>query len=428
MLARGSRFVWLSVALFCALVAVACEKVPLLAPSGSTITLNAATTVLSANATTTIIAQVLEAAGTPPHSGTRVTFTTNLGRIEPPNVETDAAGQAVVTFVANGTNGTAVISATSGGAATGSNGALRLSVGSAAVGKIFLNANPSVVPAAGGSSAIGAIVLDVNGNPLSATPIAFTTTAGSLSSTLVLTDANGVASVVLTTSQAATITASVGAQGSSGTTTPGTGTTTPAPSGVQQATLQIPVSAAPTIGITPPTQSPSKGLPAMFTFVVTAAAQNGNTVRDVVVNWGDGTTESLGSITGSAQVFHVFKNDGTFTVSATVSDVAGGTNRASTSIVVIPVPRPTIQITSSPVPGKVNTQTTISIQITVPSGIGISETVLNFGDGTSANLGGAQSAAQPHVYTVQGTYTVTVTVTDTSGQTTVGNAIVSIGP
>ena len=47
----------------------ACQKVPLLAPTGSTITLTASTTALSANGTTTIIAQVLEAAGTPPQIG-----------------------------------------------------------------------------------------------------------------------------------------------------------------------------------------------------------------------------------------------------------------------------------------------------------------------------------------------------------------------
>ena len=49
----------------------ACEKVPLLAPSGSTIILTAATNVLAVNGTADIVAQVLEAAGTPPHSGTR---------------------------------------------------------------------------------------------------------------------------------------------------------------------------------------------------------------------------------------------------------------------------------------------------------------------------------------------------------------------
>jgi hypothetical protein len=34
----------------------------------------------------------------------------------------------------------------------------------------------------------------------------------------------------------------------------------------------------------------------------------------------------------------------------------------------------------------------------------------------------------PHVYTTQATFTVTVTVIDSSGQTTTGTAAVSIGP
>src|SRR5712692_867632 len=77
------------------LVTSACQKVALLAPSGSTITLTAGSTALPANGTTDIIAQVIRASGTVPHSGTRVTFTTNLGTIEPSEAETDIAGRVV---------------------------------------------------------------------------------------------------------------------------------------------------------------------------------------------------------------------------------------------------------------------------------------------------------------------------------------------
>jgi hypothetical protein len=404
------------------ILALACEKVPLLAPTGSTITLTASTTVISADGSATILAQLLEGPGTPPHSGTRVTFTTTLGRLEPASVNTDANGQATVNFIPNGANGTAVIAAASGGATTGTEGALHIAVGSAAVGRVILNANPSAVPATGGATTVTALVVDVNGNPLASTPVAFTTTAGSLSAGLATTDGRGAASVVLTTNQAATVTASVGAQASSG-----TGGDSSNTAGTASATVNITVSAAPTVLITPPSTSPSKGLPATFTFVVTPAAQNGSAIRSVSVNWGDGAVESLGSISGSQSATHVFVHDGTFSISATVTDAAGGTNTASTSVVVIPVPRPTIIIQFSPVPAHVNTQTTVSIQITVPAGIGITETVVDFGDGTKATLGGAASASPQHVYTNTGTYTVTVTVTDTSGQTTVGTNSVSVG-
>ena len=98
----------------------------------------------------------------------------------------------------------------------------------------------------------------------------------------------------------------------------------------------------------------------------------------------------------------------------------------STSVAVIPVPRPTIIITPSPVPGHVSAQTTLQIQVTLPSGISVQDLTINFGDGQSADLGGATSASVPHVYTATGTFTVTVTVLDTTGQMTTGTTAVSI--
>ena len=93
----------------CAFLTAACQKVPLLAPSGSTITLTASATALPANGTTDIIAQVIEAAGTPPHSGTHISFTTNLGSVQPSEAETDISGQVRVKFVAGTGSGTATI-------------------------------------------------------------------------------------------------------------------------------------------------------------------------------------------------------------------------------------------------------------------------------------------------------------------------------
>src|SRR6185295_6306522 len=74
----------------------ACEKVPLFAPAGSIITITAASTALPTSGTTQIIVQVLEQSGTPPHSGTHIIFTTTLGTVQPPEVETDVNGRAVV--------------------------------------------------------------------------------------------------------------------------------------------------------------------------------------------------------------------------------------------------------------------------------------------------------------------------------------------
>lgn len=413
------------------LFAVACEKVPLLAPTGSTITLTAATNALSANGTAQIIAQVIEAAGTPPHSGTHITFTTTLGSIEPADATTDINGRALVTYKAGTNNGNAVITASSGGATTGTNGALRISVGTASVGRVSVSANPSTVSAQGGIATITANVLDVNGNSLTTTAVTFTTTAGSLSAGVAFTDQNGVATVTLNTSQQATVTASVGAQApatTTPTTTPGTTTPAPASSGTASGQVVINVAATASLVIGQPATPPSKGLPATFTFTVTPATTNGSAVKEVIVDWGDGQTQSLGAVTGVATVPHVFRNDGSFTISATLTDAANNTIRVSTGVTVVPVPRPTVIVTPTPQTATVNGTITFNIQISTAAGIGVQSTTIAFGDGTSADLGGATSASVPKQYTTQGQKQVVVTVVDTAGQTTQGTTSVSITP
>ena len=414
-----------------ALLTVACEKVPLLAPSGSTITLTALATALPTNGSTDLIAQVIESGGTPPHSGTLVTFTTSIGTVQPSSAETDVSGRVQVKFLAGTGSGTATITAISGGVSASGTNAIKILVGAAAVGRVIVSANPTLVPALGGTTAITAVVLDINGNPLSSVPVSFSTTAGSLANSVVNADQNGQAQTTLTTAQTATVTASVGATAPAttppatggGTTTPTTGTT----AGQASGTVTVGVVAAPTLVITPPTTSPSAGLPATFSFVVTAGTTNGSAVRDLSVNWGDGSgVQDLGAVTGTAAASHVFRVAGTYVVTGTVIDASGNRSTVSTSVTVIPVPRPTIIITPSPVPGHAGAQTTLQIQVTLANGISVQDLRIDFGDGQSADLGGAASASVPHVYTAAGTYTVTVTVIDTTGQVTTGTTAVSI--
>ena len=93
MLPLRRRILLLGFALAPLAIVFACEKVPLLAPTGSTITLTTTATALSANGTAPVVAQVLEASGFPPHSGTHVTFVTTLGQLQPSEGETDVNGQ-----------------------------------------------------------------------------------------------------------------------------------------------------------------------------------------------------------------------------------------------------------------------------------------------------------------------------------------------
>src|SRR5207249_3174950 len=147
-------------------LAAACQKVPLLAPSGSTINLTASQTAIPANGTAQLIAQLLEPAGTPPHSGTHVIFTTTLGTIEPSEVETDVNGRAVATFKAGGANGNATITASSGGATASGNNAIRIAVGTAGVGSVVVSANPTLISPQSGTSVSTAGVSEIKGNAL----------------------------------------------------------------------------------------------------------------------------------------------------------------------------------------------------------------------------------------------------------------------
>jgi len=434
MIARvNCRFPWLLAALSSVFV-VACEKVPLQAPTGSTIIITASTNVLPVDATTEIIAQVLEAAGTPPHSGTLVTFTTTLGTMLPAQAETDVGGRVIVRFVSGAASGSAVITATSGAATTGTNGALKIAVGTAAVGRVRVNATPAVVSANGGSTTVVATVFDINGNTLRSAPVSFTTTAGTLSSSLVSTDANGAAPTTLTTSQQATVTASVGAQApappanTGGGGAGGGGGTTPTSSGQASGTVVVNVASAPTLVITPPSTPPSVGLPANFTFVVTAAAQNGSAVRELRVNWGDGESTSLGAVTGSAVASHVYDDDGTFTVTGTVTDVGGNSVSVSTSVTVIQVARPTVIVTPTPQSAPGGSTINFQIDIRAASGVNIQNVKIEFGDGATSNLGGFTGIVNvSHPYPAGArTYTVTVTVTDSTGQSTSGTTTISI--
>lgn len=412
----------------CLLVA-GCEKVSLVAPSGSSIILTAQATALPANGTTDLIAQVLEAAGTPPHSGTVITFTTTLGGVEPSEARTDISGRVIVKFRAGTNSGTATINATSGGATTiksDGSGAVKIAVGTAAVARVSVSAAPNPVPAVGGTSMITANVSDINGNVLPSAPVIFTTTAGSLADSLVTTGADGSARTSLVTSVQATVTATVGVQGTGGATggTGGTGNT----SGTASGTVQVNVAGAPGLVITPPATPPSVGLPANFTFVVTAAATNPSTIRNLRVSWGDGETRDLGAVTGTSVQSHVYDNPGTYTVVGTVTDAIGNSTTVSASVTVIPVASPTIIITPSvPTNSTPVVTVTFQIQVTPPTGVIITNAVLNFGDGQSQTLGGLTgSTVVTHQYTLKGPLTVTLTVTDSIGRNTTGQATINV--
>jgi hypothetical protein len=415
------------------LIETSCDRVPLLAPSGSSIALTTATSVLPINGTAVIVAQVIESGGTAPQSGTHVTFTTSLGTIRPTDAQTDSNGQATAIFTSD-SSGTATIAAISGSATTGTN-TLKILVGTAAVQKVVVNASPATVPSIGGSTTVSATVFDVNGNLMNNVPVTFTTTAGTLSAGVVNTSAAGNASVTLTTAITATVTASVGVGASTTPTTPTTPgstpttPTTPSASGTASGTVVVNIAGAPTIVITPPTTPPSAGVPASFTIAVTVPATNGSAVKSVTVEWGDGSATELGSVTGSAIVSHVFKEAGTYAIKVTATDASGNTVSVTSVVSVIVAASPTIIITPSvPTTHSNSMVVSFAIQVTVPSGIGVTSVTINFGDGVTSSLGGLTGTATVnHNYGGNaGAQNILVTVIDTLSRTTTGQTSITL--
>jgi hypothetical protein len=409
------------------ILTVACDSVPLLAPSGSTITLTASTNAIPANGTAQLIAYVLEASGTPPHPGTQVIFTTSLGVIEPAEATTDVNGRAVATFRANGNNGIATINAASGGATTGgttggtnggtappSTGAVRISVGTAAVGRITLAATPSTISANGGSSTVTANVVDINGNALGTAPVSFSTSAGSLSTSLVNTDSNGNAQTTLTTSVEAIVTATVGVAGGGGTGTGGDGAGAGggSTSGQGTATITVRVNPSPTVTVAAQGTTFTVGSP--VTFTVTVALPTGSTgqIRDVRMTFGDGDSASLGAAIGTIPVQHLYEEERTYSVSARATDSLGGVGEGGT-VIVVQGQVPVVNISFSRQDLGASWDYTFVANV-FPAGTTIVSYSWNFGDGTSSTTG---------LNTVNHTYTkgspqrtVTVTVTRPNGQ------------
>ena len=356
-----------------------CDKVPLLAPTGSVITLFATAPTVPSNGSMEIVATVIEqgtastpttppanggtgtgtaptatstaGAGTPVHNGTVVTFTTTIGRIEPSEARTDN-GQVRVRFHADGQSGTAVITAFSGGAS----GKLEnLRVGTAAVERLRLFASPQNLPATGGVAEVQARPEDASGNVLPGVTVTFASDFGSLSSTTAVTEANGVATTRLNTSRQSIVTARAGGQ---------------------EATLTIGLAERTGIALTPPTTPPNAGQPTTIGVAVTPTAN----VRDVIVDFGDNTRTSLGRLAGSTNISHTYVAAGTFLLTGTAVAADGTPESVSTSVTVLAQRPLSVTLTASPTCAVRGTTRVVFTAAT--SGGSPIEYIWDFGDGT----------------------------------------------
>jgi PKD domain/Bacterial Ig-like domain (group 1) len=382
-----------------ALVAAAsgCDKVPLLAPTNSTIRLVAAVGVVPNGGTIDITAVVIESAGTPVQNGTVVSFTSQLGNIEPRESRTQN-GQVTVKFTAGSQSGTAKIMAFSGGSKSDD---LEVLVGAAAAAVVNVRADTTVLPTTGGTAEIIALVRDTGGNPLPNATVSFSTTAGQLSQSAALTNPAGEARTELRTNVKATVEATVGG-GSS------------APKG----SIAIEVRELPTLKIEPSSpQSPQGtyevGVPTLFKLTPEPATAG---IRSATVEFGDGTRTTLGAVPTATTISHTYQRTGPFTVVATATDGLNFTGTSSTVLVIVERASVPIQINlvGNSTPNRIATLNAALAQ----QGGGFTGSIRtyqwDFGDGEGDTTTGPQVT---HRYRAAGQYTVRVFVTTTTGQT-----------
>ncbi len=395
---------------------VSCDKVPLLAPTGTVINLFATSDAAQLNSSMDIVATAIEngqassgtgtgaatttttaGAGTPVQNGTVITFTTTIGRIEPQEARTHN-GQVTVKLITASTSGTATVTAFSGGASSN----LQIKVGSAAVDHVLLSASPQTLGASGGTSTISARVENVSGAGVPGVAVTFTADAGSLSPTTATTDDFGTATSLLTTSQKATVTANVAGK-----------------------TATVAVNLNPRTGITlaAPTTAIAAGVPASFTVGVAATSN----IRNVTMDFGDGSQQSLGAISGSTTVQHTYTTSGTFSVSATALDASGFTEQVGTSLTILPAQPPAVTIAVSN-----NNPSVGETVILTATASGATSTILSYQWNLGANAVPPTAETTGNqltvTYTATGTKIITVRVLQAAGPSGDGQTAVVVKP
>jgi adhesin/invasin len=384
-----------------ALVCISCDRVPLLAPTNSTVTIDAQSRVLPTGGSTEVTATVLESGGTPVQNGTVVRFTTSLGRLDPVEAQT-RNGVAVTTFLAGNDSGIAEVRATSGGAGgattttpgsgstpgtttTTNSNIVQIAVGGAAIDAVTLRANPANVPSSGGTVTLIATVTGTNGRLLQGIPVNFSPTRGTLSSSSALSDASGNATVTLTTSGETEVTATAGSKTSTA--------------------VKITALVAPAVSLTCAIGNENCSAATIGQTVTFTAARTSGTIVSSNLDFGDGSNVDLGALSGSTTVPHQYSQAGTYTARLTARDANGETANPATVVQVLALATADLTVSNSG----------LTVTATVTTSVPATQYQFTFETGATQTT---TSPTATHTYAAPGgTKTVAVVVTLVDGRT-----------
>lgn len=392
----------------CAVAAATCGEDAIVAPDGAVISVVASSPTVALNGFVDVTATLVKSNGVAVDDGTPVTFvccspttpsssqslnapgvaaqagSSSLGAMEPA-VAVTQDGKATARFTAGSRSGTAHIAVISGGARPGT---VQLAIGGIAATKLVLSAAPSTIPGGTGFVDISATVMDAAGNGVSGVDVTFAATSGTLAPATIASGANGIATTRLTTNRDAVVVATAG---------------------TQSATITIKLAPVPTLSVSVTPQTPTAGQVAQFAFTA-APATGGAPLRDLVVNFGDGTQTTITGLSGTTSVAHTYATPASYTVVSTLTDVSG--ERAIATTILSVVPRPPLTITLDVVGG---TTPTAGNPVTFNAIVGpatelsrISRFEWDFGEGGALVTTNGSSTSR--IFTAAGAKTITVTV------------------
>lgn len=172
-------------------------------------------------------------------------------------------------------------------------------------------------------------------------------------------------------------------------------------------------SALPVAMITAPATSTTG---AMVTFDGSGSTDDG-TIASYAWDFGDGNTGTGVSATNT------YATAGTYTVSLTVTDNAGGTNTVTSTIDIADNVAPVAEITAPTAPAAGTVGTAITFDGT---GSTDSDGIIETYEWTFGDMGTGTGATTTYTYAAPGTYMVTLTVTDDLGLTNQANVTITI--